>query len=305
MLKVVELESWKEFEKVMSRLTSGQIAGRVDRVYGIGSYAPTLFRGQPNADFPLDTTLERALGKNKTVRFYLNLIKSILPEIEAFTDKKWDIFTQEGEKNDKLEYIDSDLPFTTKEFPIGYMSYLRHYGFPSPLLDWSFSPYIAAYFAFRNLVNNAEKVAIYAYNQGSDYSAPKHKKTVITPLFGLKNIQNNKRHYLQQSIYTICIDLELENAYEEMRVPYFAHHESVYVEANEPEKSKDYYKSEFLIKYVLPASEKETALLSLDMYNINSFSLMGSEESLLETLFVRHAAPIKKNNFNGPTIYEI
>jgi len=44
----------------------------------------------------------------------------------------------------------------------------------------------------------------------------------------------------------------------------------------------------YLTKYILPASERTKALLSLESYNINAYSLMGSEESLLETVFFRY-----------------
>ena len=44
---------------------------------------------------------------------------------------------------------------------------------------------------------------------------------------------------------------------------------------------------EAITKYILPVSERVTALHSLDAYNINSYSLFGTEESLLETLFLR------------------
>ena len=44
------------------------------------------------------------------------------------------------------------------------MVYLRHHGFPSPLIDWSYSPYVAAFFAFRDdSAGKPEKRSIYAY----------------------------------------------------------------------------------------------------------------------------------------------
>lgn len=280
MLETVEVDSWDEFEEIIRTQNRQQVSKKIDAISQIGPYSPTLFRGQPDSEFGLDTTLERVIGKNKRVYFYLGIISKILPEIEAFIGKKWDI-----NDSDLIKETNSylDMPEELTRFPLGYMTYLRHFGFPSPLLDWSFSPFVAAYFAFRNLASEAKSVAIFQYQQVYNHSALQRKRSIITPL-PIEDVQNNQRHYLQQSIYTICVNSDTE-------IPYFSPHESVYEIANEVDKFKDYDKGEFLKKYVLPASERENALLNLELHNINSFSLMGSEESLLETLFIRHASP--------------
>jgi hypothetical protein len=44
---------------------------------------------------------------------------------------------------------------------------------------------------------------------------------------------------------------------------------------------------DWLYKYTIPASEREKVLRKLDKYNINAYSLFGSEESLMETLALR------------------
>ena len=86
-----------------------------------------------------------------------------------------------------------------------YMVYLRHYGFPSPLLDWSMSPYVAAYFSFREL-NKAENVSIFAFieDYGFDVSHPANSNVIRLGPY----IRSPKRHFLQQSDYTICTKRE-------------------------------------------------------------------------------------------------
>src|SRR5206468_3396701 len=68
-----------------------------------------------------------------------------LTEIESYTDRRWDV-PPPDEFEKQIEGTAS--PFIHGLPAYDYLIYLRHQGFPSPLLDWTGSPYIAAYFAY-------------------------------------------------------------------------------------------------------------------------------------------------------------
>jgi len=97
-----------------------------------------VFRGQPDDD-PLTTSLERALNDYK-----IPLLDS--PDIEKYMKRD---FRRRYEGNDRNLVIDDTLYC---------LSLMRHHGAPTRLLDWTYSPYVAAFFAVEKIkLNTAMK----------------------------------------------------------------------------------------------------------------------------------------------------
>jgi hypothetical protein len=96
-------------------------------------------------------------------RDYYRVISKIRPQVESLRGKEWLIPEYVEVEKQCATYDEFDLVLWGGRCPgYAYMAYLRHHGFPSPLLDWSRSPYVAAYFAFSR-ANQApgERVSIY------------------------------------------------------------------------------------------------------------------------------------------------
>lgn len=163
--------------------------------------APILFRGQTNAVWHLDTTLERS-GHDEGVAQYYRLMLRIKTEVEIATGTKWD-----GEPSAlELEALALDYDGFSRALAnlphYAYMAYLRHHGFPCPLLDWSRSPFVAAYFAFREDLSSEQNVAIYAFaDRTTSFKTSSSEHPQIHRLGPY--VAAHKRYFSQQSEYTL------------------------------------------------------------------------------------------------------
>jgi hypothetical protein len=154
------------------------------------------------------------------------------------------------------------------------MAHLRHFGFPSPLLDWSRTPFVAAFFAFRDDApgNKPEKRSIFAYcEKPTAVKGGKIGEPQIRPMGPY--VQTHERHFRQRCDYTICGTFDANYGW------HFDSHQAVFDE--------EIPQQDFLWKFDIPSSERMKVLEILDDHNLNAFSLFGSEESLLETMWVR------------------
>ncbi|MDO7933120.1 FRG domain-containing protein [Xanthomonas euvesicatoria pv. eucalypti] len=229
--------------------------------------SPILFRGQSRAGWKLETTLERFGKQDISLEEYVRYLSKVKPGIEAYTDRsfKFDWRNQEGPG--------STFPLSQVGFLEGqyeFMVYLRHHGFPTPLLDWSRSLYVALFFACSGQ-DHKDDSALYMYVENLGFGKG---GTVGSPEIATlgQYVTSHKRHFIQQSEHTACIGKLNDNWC-------FLQHESAMggVAASQDR----------LEKFVISAQLRRNILRQLDAMNINSFSLFGTEESLMQMLAFR------------------
>jgi len=203
----IRVNSWEQFEQEIAKLEAP----------GRPRWDELWFRGQANANWGLDTTLERRYGPSHAVGAYLRLINRIKPAVETFTEASFVTPTTSQIQEGAHSY---DLFHNFILSGITYMAHLRHNGFPSPLLDWSSSPYVAGFFAFARAIPGTD-VAVFVFRErpnnfklgGSDSPS----------IFSVGPIlKTHKRHFRQQSRYTICAKFEARNEW------VFANHGTVF-----------------------------------------------------------------------------
>ena len=255
---VFSVDTWEEFQREAEKFDDPN-RKPWDEVW---------FRGQADATWPLLTTLERRSDTTRAVADYLNLIGEIEPAIETFTGNQFARPYRPEVERFCREYDSFDQKLREQAT---YLAHLRHGGFPSPLLDWTASPYVAAYFAFHNARHNGH-VAIYAYREWASRfkvgGADDPHIVSFGPLF-----KTHKRHFRQQSRYTACVQFDGGQWH-------FKPHDDVFGQT-------DQLNQDLIWKISIPASERLKVLRFCEKVNLNEFTLFDSEEGLLEQQAMR------------------
>ena len=207
----------------------------------------------------METSLERFSSRQFALSEYLGVMRAIRPAAQSWTGKRLDLSDS---------YISDDSGFPRAPQGYEFMAYLRHHGFPSPLLDWTQSFYIAAFFAFKSAKAEQQDVAIYSFNEyGNGTKEGSGDEATIVGVGPY--VTTHERHFRQQCRYTYCSKL-LDRNY------VYCCHEDAFARGNE--------KQDILTKFIIPRTERSKVLERLRMMNITAHSLFGTEESMLETL---------------------
>ena len=270
-MELLEPSTWGEFQDVLRNLQEVLEEASEGRKRDLrGGW---IFRGQSDHSWSLKTTLERHDASLTDCLEYYRTAYRAKHHVEALTNRHIKTPTVDEYR---MLLSTGDEPYPFDDYPAySYLAYLRHHGFPSPLLDWTESPYVAAFFAFRNAHPSSERVAIFAF---AEYFAGMKMMATGEPVIQGRGpyVTTDPRHVLQQCCYTTCA-ARLNGRWN------YVSHEAIFGESDPTKEGQD-----VLYKITLPASLKDEVMDELDRYNINAHTLFGSEDALIETVVRRH-----------------
>ena len=172
----------------------------------LGAGRELLFRGQSNHSWEIRSSLERHGIETIACEKYYSLIDRYKPLINPIIENRYERkSTRSGYPFDFKDYQEGSWELPEME----YLAYLRHHGFPTPLIDLSMSSFIALYFACEDF-NQETKVDGKVFL----YSPPQVWIDGNDDIPGLRKIgryvEAGKRHFAQQSKYLIPIVFDSE-----------------------------------------------------------------------------------------------
>lgn len=180
-------EDWRQFKaEILDELFGGNPFNR-------GKY---IFRGQSDSDWPLEPSFDRAfkfLEKKDQCKAMSMLIKTFKKESENI-----------------------DVPGDVWKDEIKTLSLGQHYGLPTRLLDWTESPYMAAFFAFCESITygaSSDYVAIWAINTTVEnvWNAESGVQIVKVPSIGNIRIRNQFGLFTVLKTPDNCLDDYVSN----------------------------------------------------------------------------------------------
>lgn len=271
-MEEIGISKWKEFPGALEDAAKRLTGARVES----GIPDSLLYRGAAKACWGLETTLERRTRNRRMASDqYVMFALSNLREVEAVSGRQWEapsglraIQKEIAAKESREPQCD---PFWVHLPAYPYLVYLRQHGFPSPLLDWTRSPYIAAFFAFwQSSYGEDGRAAIHVFSERPDGvkggSGGKPRLQVWGP-----HTSTHQRHFVQQALYTTATRWDST-----VQRHYFVSHDELV--------GKSDARQDMCVKITLPRTERTEVMRWLSDVNINSYTLFQTEDSLIQAI---------------------
>jgi hypothetical protein len=212
-----------------------------------------LFRGQ-SGPFRLRTSFHRS-GRANLRRFLIEDIPTLHRNLSSRTKHFFDL-------KDPIEYG-------------AFFSLVQHHGYPTPLLDWTYSPYVAAFFAYRALsgdddskCHSHQKVRVLVFDQDRWRHEWQQFQFLNAPCLHLSIGEyasvDNERLVPQQAATTITNADDIE----------------AYVQSKEREKGG----TEYLWAIDLPVIERNRVMKELRYMGITAGSMFPGLDGACEEL---------------------
>ncbi len=213
------------------------------------------FRGQSNSLWKLTTTYHRS-SEGKAIEienYFAEIIKDVHYQVSS---------------------IEKPINLNDSQELGTFLARLQHHGFPTPLLDWSLSPYIAAYFAFRNASldpNSEEKVSVFIFDI---YSWTKH--------FPTSSDLRQKNEFVGD-----FVPLATGN-------PRMSRQMGVMTSTNVPDIQKFIMSKvsstgkDMLWRFDMPASERNLVMQELNLMGINDMTMFPDFDGLCKHMKEKH-----------------
>lgn len=251
-MKTKTIQNWAEFDRLISSK----------------NYRKWIYRGHSNSEWELESSLHRAFKEAQSIHKLNNGNGKTLNRLDH--EK---VMLDRFKCNAHL-YLDH-LP--QHDDLLSWLSLMQHYGAPTRLLDFSFSPYVALYFA---LETGDEDAAIFCINHNAirsddDEYFGKNRLEVYSRmmdlsgskddpyLFAFEPTFSNQRLLSQQGLFVATNTLE-------------ASHERIL---------RDYIVNDGdIVKIIIPAKHRLYGLKRLNMMNINSANIYPGLEGFCKSM---------------------
>lgn len=212
-----------------------------------------IFRGQSTRDWRLKTSFHRH-GRYDLLRYDQEDIPALAHRINALSTQRYNLTNP------------SDYG--------ALLSLAQHHGFPTPLLDWTRSPYVAAFFAFDDATSTGQSEdfsRIYVFDSDAWVRDTYQVKSIAdpNPAVTLREFpaHNNPRHFPQQSVHVLSNVEDLES--------WVAIFEAV-------------NKRKYLTVFDIPWSERQFAMRELEYMGVSASTLFPGLEGVCRALKERY-----------------